>query len=66
MTNAVDKFKLKIRNTQRIKRNHVQFSLNEARELEKEIRALQERIDKLEVDALQQKTLTVDIVGRKF
>lgn len=66
MTNAVDKFKLKIRNTQRIKRNHVQFSLNEARELEKEIKALQERIDKLEVDALQQKTLTVDIVGRKF
>ena len=66
MTSAVDKFKLKIRNTQRIKRNHVQFSLNEARELENEIKALQERIDKLEVDALQKKSLTVDIVGKEF
>lgn len=66
MTSAVDKFKLKIRNTQRIKRNHVQFSLNEARELEKEIKALQERIDKREVDALQKKSLTVDIVGKEF
>ena len=66
MTNAVDKFKLKIKNTARLKRNHVQFSLDEARELEREIRKLQERIDKLEVDALQKKALTVDIVGRDF
>lgn len=66
MTNAVDKFKLKIKNTARLKRNHVQFSLGEARELEREIRLLQERIDKLEVDALQKQTLTVDIVGREF
>lgn len=66
MTNAIDKFKLKIRNTHRMKRNSVQFNLNEARELEREIKALQDRIDKLEVDALQQKTLTVDIVGRDF
>jgi predicted secreted Zn-dependent protease len=66
MTNAVDKFKLKIKNTARLNRNHVQFSLDEARELEREIRALQERIDKLEVDALQKQALTVDIVGRDF
>jgi len=66
MTSAVDKFKLKIKNTARLNRNHVQFSLDEARELEREIRKLQERIDKLEVDALQKQTLTVDIVGRDF
>ena len=66
MISAVDKFKLKIKNTGKLKRNHVQFSLNEAKELEKEIRELQERIDKLEVDALQKQTLTVDIVGREF
>lgn len=66
MTSAVDKFKLKVRNTTKLKRKHVQFSLDEAQELENEIRKLQERIDKLEVDALQQKTLTVDIVGRDF
>ena len=66
MTSELDKFKLKIRNTQHLKRNHVQFTLIEARQLEKEIKKLQDRIDKLEVDALQQKSLSVDIIGREF
>ena len=66
MTSELEKFKLKIRNTQRLKRNHVQFTLSEARQLEKEIKKLQDRIDKLEVDALQSKSLSVDIIGREF
>jgi len=66
MTSEIEKFKLKIRNTQKLKRTHVQFSLREAQDLDREIKALQDRIDKLEVDALQKQTLTVDIVGREF
>ena len=66
MTSELDKFKLKIRNTQRLKRNHVQFSLNEALQLEKEIKELQDRIDKLEVDSLQNQALSVQIIGRDF
>lgn len=66
MTSEIDKFKLKVRNTQRLKRDHVQFKLREAQALEEEIKGLQERIDKLEVAALQNQTLTVDIVGKEF
>jgi len=66
MTSELDKFKLKIRNTQNLKRKHVQFTVFEALQLEKEIKELQNRIDKLEVDALQSKTLSVDIIGRDF
>ena len=66
MTSEIEKFKLKIRNTQKLKRTHVQFSLREAQDLDREIKALQDRIDKLEVDALQKQTLTVDIIGREF
>ena len=66
MTNEIDKFKSKIRNTQKLKRDKLQFNIKEALLLEQEIAALQKRIDKLEVEALQRKTLTVDIVGRNF
>jgi len=66
MTSEVKKFKLKVRNTQRLKRDNIQFKLREAQELEKEIDAMQKRIDELEVAALQNQTLTVDIVGKEF
>lgn len=66
MTSEIDKLRLKIKNTASLKRTQVPYNLDEARALDKEIKALQERIDKLEFEALQQKTLTVDIVGREF
>ncbi len=66
MTSEVKKFKLKVRNTQRLKRDNIQFKLREAQDLEREIDAMQQRIDELEVAALQNQTLTVDIVGKEF
>ncbi len=66
MTNEIDKLRLKIKNTATLKRTQVPYSLAEARALEKEIKALEDRIDKLEFEALHQKTLTIDIVGREF
>ena len=66
MTSEIEKFKLKGRNTQSLKRDNIQFKLREAQALDKEIDALQERIDELEVAALQNQALTVDIVGKEF
>lgn len=66
MTSEIDKLRLKIKNTASLKRTQVPYTLAEARALDKEIKALEERIDKLEFEALQQKTLTVDIIGREF
>ena len=66
MTSAIDKLRLKIRNTTRLKRNQVPMSLNEARELDKQIQELEKRIEQLESADLPTGPLTVDIVGRDF
>ena len=66
MTTEIEKFRLKIRNTERVKRDKLQYTLKDAKLLNEEIKALEERIDKLEVEALQQQALSVHIVGREF
>jgi len=66
MTTEIEKFRLKIRNTERVKRDKLQYTLKDAKLLDEEIKALEERIDKLEVEALQQQALSVHIVGREF
>lgn len=66
MTNEIDNFRLKIRNTASLKRRELSFGLAEARLLDAEIAALEERIEKLELELLQTKTMSIDIVGRDF
>ena len=66
MASEIDNFRLKIRNTKRLQRPTLTFSLSEASKLEKEIVDLEAHIDKLETELLQNKTLSIDIVGRDF
>ena len=66
MMNEIDNFRLKIRNTASLKRRELSFGLAEAQLLEAEIAALEERIEKLELELLQTKTMSIDIVGRDF
>ena len=66
MTNEIDNFRLKIRNTLSLKRRELQFGITEAQLLEAEIAALQSQIEKLELELLQTKTMSIDIVGRDF
>lgn len=66
MTKEIEKFRLKLRNTATLKRSNLSFNIEEARALDKEIKSLEEQIERLEFEALQSKTLTVDIVGREF
>lgn len=66
MASEIDNFKLKIRNTKRLKRPTLTFSVSEAGELEKEIGELEAHIEKLETELLQDKTMSIDIVGRDF
>lgn len=66
MTNEIDNFRLKIRNTISLKRREIQFGLAEAQLLDAEILALQSHIEKLELELLQTKTMSIDIVGRDF
>ena len=59
-------FRLKIRNTAKLKRQSLSFSVAEAHALETEIAELEKRIEKLENELLQNKTMTVDIIGQDF
>lgn len=66
MANEIDNFRLKIRNTTSLKRTSLSFSIAEARALEKELAELETHIESLEQELLQNKTMSIDIVGRKF
>lgn len=66
MADEIKNFRLKIRNTTSLKRKELSFGLNEAQALDREIAALESHIAKLELELLQSKTLSVDIVGRDF
>lgn len=66
MASEIDNFKLKIRNTKRLKRPTLTFSVSEASDLKKEIDELETHIEKLETELLQNKTMSIDIVGRDF
>ena len=66
MTDHIANFRLKIRNTEKLKRQSLTFSVAEAHALELEIAELEKRIEKLENELLQNKTMTVDIIGQDF
>ncbi len=66
MASEIDNFRLKIRNTKRLKRSTLTFSVSEASNLEKEVVELEAHIEKLETELLQNETMSIDIVGRDF
>ena len=66
MTDEIKNFRLKIRNTASLKRRELSFGLAEAQLLDSEVAALEARIEKLELELLQTKTMSIDIVGRDF
>lgn len=66
MSNEIDNFRLKIRNTKNLKRPNLTFSLAEADALDKKIAELEAQVDRLETELLQNKTMSIDIVGRDF
>jgi len=66
MADQIANFRLKIRNTEKLKRQSLSFSVMEAHALELEIAELEKRIEKLENELLQNKTMTVDIIGQDF
>lgn len=66
MPEQIDNFRLKLRNTQKLKRQALSFSTTEAVALDEEIAQLEKQIERLENELLQNKTLTVDIIGQDF
>jgi len=66
MADEINNFRLKIRNTASLKRRELSFGLAEAQLLDTEISALETHIEKLELELLQTKTMSIDIVGRDF
>jgi len=66
MADEIKNFRLKIRNTASLKRRELSFGLAEAQLLDTEIVALEAHIEKLELELLQTKTMSIDIVGRDF
>jgi hypothetical protein len=66
MADQIDNFRLKLRNTQKLKRKSLSFSIPESLALDQEIADLEARIVKLEAELLQDKTMTVDIIGQDF
>lgn len=66
MADEINNFRLKIRNTASLKRRELSFGLAEAQLLDTEIAALETHIEKLELELLQTKTMSIDIVGRDF
>lgn len=66
MTTQIENFRLKLRNTQTLKRKSLSFSIPESQALDQEIADLEARIAKLEAELLQDKTMTVDIIGQDF
>ena len=66
MAEHIENFRLKLRNTKKMKRKSLSFATSEADGLGAEIAALEKKIKKLEAELLQQQTLSVDIIGREF
>ena len=66
MPEQIDNFRLKLRNTQKLKRQALSFSTLEAQALDEEIKQLEKHIEKLETELLQNETMTVDIIGQEF
>lgn len=66
MAQHIENFRLKLKNTKKLKRKSLSFATGEADELDAEIAALEKKVKKLEAELLQQQTLSVDIVGREF
>jgi predicted nucleic acid-binding Zn-ribbon protein len=66
MTNEIKNFRLKLKNTERLKRPSLTFTVKEAKALDTDIDTLERRIKQLENEALQRETLTIDIVGSEF
>ena len=66
MSQEIDNFRLKIRNTSRLKRPTLALSIAEGIALEKEVTNLETQIERLETELLQSKTMSIDIVGRDF
>jgi len=66
MAEHIDNFRLKLRNTKKMKRKSLSFATDEAERLDAEVTALEKKIKKLQAELLQQQTLSVDIIGREF
>lgn len=66
MANQIENFRLKIRNTQKLKRQALSFSVSKSQALEQEIATLEDKIEKLETELLQNKTMSIDIIGQDF
>jgi len=66
MAEHIDNFRLKLRNTKKVKRKSLTFSMAEAEGLDTEVAELEKKVKKLENELLQQQTLSVDIIGREF
>lgn len=66
MAEHIDNFRLKLKNTKKMKRKSLSFATIEADGLDAEVTALEKKVKKLEAELLQQQTLSVDIIGREF
>lgn len=66
MTEQIQNFRLKLRNTRKLKRQALSFSVAEAGALEQEIAELEKKVTKLKSELLQQQSLEIDIIGRDF
>jgi len=66
MTESINHLRLKLRNTKKLKRQSLTFSLMEVQELDDEITALEKKVKRLEAELLQQQTLSIDIIGQDF
>lgn len=66
MTDHINDFRLKVRNTQKLSRPSVTLSLQDAVQVEKAIAALEKKISELERELLKDTALTIDIVGSEF
>lgn len=66
MTEQIQNFRLKLRNTRKLKRQALSFSVAEADALDIEIAELERKVEKLKTELLQQQSLEIDIIGRDF
>jgi polyhydroxyalkanoate synthesis regulator phasin len=66
MTDEIKNFRLKLKNTERLKRPSLTFTVKEAKSLDAEIASLERRVKQLENEVLQRETLSIDIVGSEF
>jgi hypothetical protein len=66
MTEEIKNFRLKLRNTERLNRPNLTFTVKEAKLLDANIKDLEKRIERLELEALQRESLSIDIIGSEF